>query len=46
VPLWHADYFELKRIKAQETQEENLTFPLTAYKSLDRGPPAGKEKSP
>ena len=28
--LWHADYFRLKAIKAQKTQEENLTFPVTA----------------
>ena len=28
--LWHVDYFELKTIKAQKTQEEMLTFPLTA----------------
>lgn len=25
VPLWHAEYFELKIIKAQEVQEELLT---------------------
>ena len=25
--LWHADYFELKTIKSQKTQEEYLTFP-------------------
>ena len=27
VSLWHMDYFELKTIKAQRTQEESLTFP-------------------
>ena len=27
VALWHMDYFELKTIKAQRTQEESLTFP-------------------
>ena len=27
--LWHADYFKLKPIKAQKTQEETLTFPFT-----------------
>ena len=30
VPLWHANYFKLKSIKAGETQEEPLNFPLTA----------------
>ena len=30
MPLWHVDYCELKTIKAQKTQEEPLTFPLTA----------------
>ena len=25
-PLWYADYFELKTIKAQKTQEEHLIF--------------------
>ena len=28
-PLWHANYFKLKTIKAQKTPEESLTFPLT-----------------
>ena len=28
--LWHADYFEMQTTKAQTTQEETLTFPLTA----------------
>ena len=27
VSLWHMDYFELKTIKAQRTQEESLIFP-------------------
>ena len=26
-PLWYADYFELKTIKTQKTQEEYLSFP-------------------
>ena len=26
VPLWYADYFELKTIKAKKTQEEQLAF--------------------
>ena len=30
VPLWHVDYFELKKIKTQKTQEEPLNSPLTA----------------
>ena len=30
MPLWHVDYCELKTIKPQKTQEEPLTFPLTA----------------
>ena len=27
--LWHADYFEMQITKAQRTQEETPTFPLT-----------------
>ena len=27
---WHMDYFKLKRPKARKTEEETLTFPLTA----------------
>ena len=34
VPLRHVDYFELKTIKAQETQEELSTSPLTIEKNL------------
>ena len=30
ISLWHVDYFKLKTIEAQKTQEETLTFPLTA----------------
>ena len=30
MPLWHVDYFELKTIKVQQTQEELFTSPLTA----------------
>ena len=37
ISLWHVDYFELKNIKAQRTQEGILTF-LIALKNLDRGP--------
>ena len=29
-PPGYADYFKLKTIKAQKTQEEHLTFPQTA----------------
>ena len=35
VPLRHVDYFELNTIKAQETQEELSTSPLTTEKNLD-----------
>ena len=32
-PLWYADYFELKTIRTQRTQEEYLSFPSqTAYR--------------
>ena len=31
-----ADYFKLKTVKAQKTQEEILTFSLIAWKNLDR----------
>lgn len=34
--VWYEDYFELKTIEAQKSQEEPLTFPLTAYENLDR----------
>ena len=34
VPLWYADYFKLKTMKAQKTQEEHLTFPLKLPKGL------------
>lgn len=37
-PFWHDDYFELKTIKSQKTQEELGTSPLTAWKNSDRGP--------
>lgn len=46
VLLWYVDYFELTTIKAQKTQEELSTFPLTAEKSLDRGNGSEKELSP
>ena len=35
VPLRHVDYFELKTIKAQETQEELSISRLTTEKNLD-----------
>ena len=35
MPLRHVDYFELNTIKAQETQEELSTSPLTTEKNLD-----------
>ena len=28
--LWTVDYFKLKIVKAQKTQQETLTFPLIA----------------
>ena len=37
VPLWHVNYFELKKIKVQKTQEEIFTSPLTAVKNLEKG---------
>lgn len=30
VPLWHEDYFELKTIKAQKTQNETWIFSLVS----------------
>ena len=42
--LGHVTYIELKIIKAQKTQEETLTFPLTASKNLDRGSVPGMNK--
>lgn len=41
--LWHVYYFKLKAIKAQQSQEELFTFPLTAQKILDRGLKPGRE---
>ena len=32
---WHADYFELQTMKAQKTQKELYTSPLTASKNLE-----------
>lgn len=29
--IWHVDYFELKAIKTQQTQEKLLPSPLTNY---------------
>lgn len=42
MPHWHVDYFELKVVKTQQTQE-TFTFPLTTLKNLDKGPSAQKE---
>ena len=44
--LWQADYFELKTIKAQKTQEEIVTLSLTTYKNLDRCPVSRIELTP
>ena len=44
--LWHIDYFELKTVRAQQTQKELVTFPWTAYKVLDRGPVPGRKLLP
>ena len=46
ISLGHTDYFELKTIKAQKTQEETLLFCLTAWKNLDRGSVPGIQPSP
>ena len=34
----YLDYFELKVVKAQKTQEETLTFPFSCLKNLNREP--------
>lgn len=44
MPLWYADYFELKTVKAQKTQEE-LCLLLNCLKNLDRGPVPGRALS-
>ena len=47
--LWHIDYFDLKIfiiIKAQKTQEETLTFPLTTCKNANEGPAPRRELLP
>lgn len=36
--LCHADYFELKTINAQKTQDENADLPPTPRMNVDRGP--------
>ena len=46
VSLWHADYFKLRTIKAQKSQEEPWTFVLTARKNVDRGHVPERESSP
>ena len=43
VPLWHVDYFKLKTIKAQKTQEET-DLPDNGLKNLDKGPVPGTEQ--
>lgn len=42
----HVDYFELKTIAAQKTQEETLTFPQLPKRILDRGHILGRDQSP
>ena len=37
-PKMSLDYFELKIVKAQKTQEETLTFPFSCLKYLNREP--------
>ena len=44
--LWNAGYFKLKTIKAQKTQEETLTFPLSCLKNYIRGSITVIELSP
>ena len=46
LPVWYVDYFKLKTLKTQKTQEETFTFSLTPLKNLDKGPPLRKELSP
>lgn len=45
VPRGPMDYFGLKTLKAQKTQEMLFTSPLTACKNLDRGLCLGRELS-
>lgn len=42
MPLWHVDYFELKALKNEQTQN-HLSFPFTALKNLERGTDSEKE---
>ena len=44
--LWNAGYFKQKTIKAQKTQEETLTFPLSCLKNYIRGSITVIELSP
>ena len=46
VLLGHVNYFELKTIMAQQTEEGLFTSPLTAWTNLDRGPVQGRELLP
>ena len=45
VPFWCVDFFKLKTVGAQYTQEEHFTSPLTTYKNLDRVLVPGRELS-
>ena len=42
--IWHADYFELKTMEAQKTQEET-DLPYNGLKNLDKGPVSKTEQS-
>lgn len=44
VPLWYADYFELKTVKSQQTQEE-LYLLLNCLTNLDKEPVPGRALS-
>ena len=43
--IWHVDYFELKTMEAQKTQEET-DLPGNCLKNLDKGPVSRTEQSP
>ena len=43
--IWHVDYFELKTMEAQETQEET-DLPDNGLKNLDKGPVSRTQQSP
>lgn len=46
VPLLYVGYFELKIIKAKNTQEEIFTFPLTDSKHVNRETCPERQPSP